>query len=99
MDYSNFLLMTEELSLMAVMLFLLIYDIFSGEKGKQFFQPIALILFTLHIGLNCIPRDAFDAFGGMYHYTPITTWVKTILSIGTLLVLLQSSNWLKGESQ
>ena len=99
MDYSNFLLMTEELSLMAVMLFLLIYDIFSGEKGKRFFQPIALILFTLHIGLNCIPRDAFDAFGGMYHYTPITTWVKTILSIGTLLVLLQASNWLKGENQ
>lgn len=97
MNYSNFLLMTEELSLMAVMLFLLIYDIFSGEKGKRFFQPIALILLTAHIVVNCIPRDAFETFGGMYQYTPMVTYIKTILSIGTLIVFLQANKWVNSE--
>jgi len=32
MDYSSFLQMSEEFSLLAVMIILLVYDIFAGEK-------------------------------------------------------------------
>jgi NADH-quinone oxidoreductase subunit N len=34
----------------------------------------------------------------MYQYTGITTAIKTVLSIATLLVLLQADNWLKTET-
>lgn len=44
MDYSSFLEMKAELSLVAVMVILLIYDLFAGEKGMHWFQPLACIL-------------------------------------------------------
>lgn len=44
MDYSSFLEMKAELSLVAVMVILLIYDLFAGEKGMRWFQPLACIL-------------------------------------------------------
>jgi len=98
MDYTNFLLMREELSLIAVILVLLLADIIGGDKTKRWFQPLAFGLLTAHTVINCLPRDAFDAFGGMYHYTPIMTYLKTILSIGTLIIFLQVNAWLKEEN-
>jgi len=98
MNLTDFLSIREELSLIAVILILLVVDIIGGDKAKRWFQPFALGLFGVHIILNCLPREAFDAFGGMYHYTPIMTYVKTILSIGTLIVFLQVNAWLKEEN-
>lgn len=98
MDYSSFLQMREEFSLLAVMVFLLVYDIFAGEKGSKYFQPIALVLLAAHTILNCIPRDAFEVAGGMYHYVPMQTYVKSILNIGTLIVLLQAHKFLNEDA-
>ena len=98
MDYSSFLQMTEEFSLLGVMIFLLIFDIFAGEKGLKYFQPIALLLLTAHTILNCVPREAFNIAGGMYQYVPMQTYVKTILSIGTIIVLLQSHKFLNEDA-
>jgi len=98
MDYSSFLQMSDEFSLLTVMIFLLIYDIFAGEKGAKNFQPLALVLFSAHIILNFFPRDAFSIAGGMYQYVPIQTYVKAILNIGTLIVLLQAHKFLNGEA-
>jgi NADH-quinone oxidoreductase subunit N len=98
MDYSSFLQMTEEFSLIGVMIFLLIYDIFAGEKALRYFQPVALVLFTVHTLLNCIPREAFSIAGGMYEYVPMQTYVKTILNVGTLIVLLQAHKFLNEDA-
>ncbi len=98
MGYSGFLHMHEEFSLLAVMVFLLIYDIFASEKALKFFQPVALVLFTLHTVFNCIPRDAFELNGGMYQYLPIHTIIKSILNVGTLIVLLQAHKFLNEDA-
>ena len=71
MDYSSFLQMKEEFSLLAVMVFLLVYDIFASEKALRYFQPIALVLFAVHTLLNCVPREAFEVAGGMFQYVPM----------------------------
>lgn len=94
MDYSSFLLMREEFSLLAVMIFLLILDIFASDNARKYFQPVALILFTIHTIVNCMPRDAFEVAGGMYQYVPMQTYIKSILNVGTLIVLLQSHKFL-----
>ena len=52
MVYANFLLMKEEISLVAVIVILLIYDIFGTPKSLKYFQPIACILVGIHILLN-----------------------------------------------
>jgi len=98
MDYSSFLQMSEEFSLLAVMIILLVYDIFASEKELKYFQPVALVLFAAHTLLNCIPREAFSLAGGMFQYVPMQTYVKTILNIGTFIVLLQAHKFLNEDA-
>ena len=98
MDYSNFLMMKEELSLIAVMVILLLYDLMASKNGLRYFQPVACILFGVHTLLNIVPGVAGEAFGGMYQYTPMMGVVKSILNVGTLIVLMQAGGWLAGES-
>lgn len=97
MNYSSFLQLHDEISLLAVIVILLIYDIFASEKAQRYFQPVAIVLFAVHTLLNCVPRDAFEITGGMYKYVPMLTYVKTILNIGTIIVFLQAHHWLNGE--
>lgn len=97
MNYSSFLQLRDELSLLAVIIILLVIDIFSSDGKLKYFQPLVLILFTIHTIINCVPRDAFEIAGGMYRYFPIQTYVKTILNIGTLIIFLQANKWLNGE--
>ncbi|MGB4413436.1 MAG: NADH-quinone oxidoreductase subunit N [Paludibacter sp.] len=97
MNYISFLQLHDELSLLAVLVILLIYDIFAGEKALRYFQPVAIILFAVHTLLNCVPRDPFQVAGGMYQYVPMLTYVKTILNIGTIIIFLQAHHWLNSE--
>ena len=89
--------MKEEISLVAVIVILLIYDIFGTPKSLRYFQPIACILVGIHILLNIWPSPDVTAFGGMYHSTAMGGVMKSILSIGTLLVFMQANNWLSSE--
>ena len=98
MGYSNFLFLKEELSLIAVMLILLVYDLFGSQKSLKYFHPVACVLFLAHTLLNLFPAGTAEAFGGMYVCTPIGSIVKTILNTGTLIVLLQAYNWVNSES-
>lgn len=97
MVYANFLLMKEEVSLVAVIVILLVYDIFGTPKSLKYFQPIACVLVGLHTLLNLAPNAEITAFGGMYHNVPMGSVMKTILNIGTLLVFMQANNWLTSE--
>ena len=84
MGYSNFLFLKEELSLIAVMLILLVYDLFGSQKSLKYFHPVACVLFLAHTLLNLFPAGTAEAFGGMYVCTPIGSIVKTILNtVGT----------------
>ena len=53
MNYiENFLFMRSEVSLLAVILFLLLFDLIAGKKGMKYFQPIAIVVFAVHTILN-----------------------------------------------
>ena len=94
MDYSNFLMLREELSLLVVIILLFFYDTFGSAKSLRYFSGTACVLLTAHIIYTFIPSENCSAFGGMYYGGPIMSVVKTILSVGTLLVFLQSNHWL-----
>lgn len=98
MAYSDFLFLKEELSLIAVMLILLVYDLFGSSKSLKYFHPVACILFLIHTAINFLPTEAVEAFGGMYECSPMGSLVKTILNAGTLIILLQAYNWVNSES-
>ena len=101
MDYSQFLLMKEELSLIAVIVILFIADLFMSpdahkHDGKPMLNtmlPVALLI--VHMLITIVPGPAADAFGGMYHNQPIQSIVKSILSVGTLIVFLMAHEWMR----
>jgi NADH-quinone oxidoreductase subunit N len=93
--FSDFLFLRQEISLMAVFLTLLMYDILASGRGKAYFHLAACALFGLHTALGFVPAEAGSAFGGMYVTSPLTALMKNILSVGTLLVLMQAERWLR----
>ena len=48
-----------------------------------------------HTLITIVPGPAADAFGGMYHNQPIQRIVKSILSVGTLIVFLMAHEWMR----
>lgn len=91
MDYiSNFLFMRSEVSLLAVILFLLLFDLIAGKKGMKYFQPVAIIAFAVHTIWTFLPHEAGISFGGMYDYNPMMSVVKGILNVAVLIVFLQA---------
>lgn len=96
-NYSQVLFMRDELSLTAILLILLVFDLFASERARPWAGSLACGLMGIHILINIFPMQEISAFGGMYDYTPMMTVVKSILSIGTLIVFMQSSRWLNRE--
>ena len=97
MDYSQFLHIRSEISLIAVIMSLLLFDLLAGARMRKYFQPLACLLMLLQIGINLTPGRSAYLFGGMYVHTPMMTAVKNILTVGTLITFLQANTWLKRE--
>lgn len=101
MDYSQFLLLKEELSLILVIVILFVADLFmSPDAHKNDGKPVLntmlpVVLLTIHTLITIVPGPVTDAFGGMYHNQPIQSIVKSILSIGTLIVFLMAHEWMR----
>lgn len=93
--FSDFLLLRQEVSLVAVFIILLMYDLLASGRGKAYFHLTACALLGLHTALGFVPAEAGSAFGGMYVTSPLTVLMKNILSLGALLVLLQADRWLR----
>jgi NADH-quinone oxidoreductase subunit N len=103
MDYSQFLYMKEELSLIVVITIILVADFFmSPDAHKKDGRPrlntsMPIVLMAIHTVINLFPGQPADIFGGMYHYTPMMTIVKSILNLGTLIIFLMSHEWMARE--
>lgn len=99
--------MKPEVSLALALIVLLVADLVMGSKSKQYFQPLALVVFALHTVFcisNCSCTDACcaggaAAFGGMYQTSAIHGFVKNMLNIGTLLVFIFGYEWNKKENK
>ncbi len=81
---------------MAVIILVLLADIIFNEPKRRILQGITCVLLLAQIIVNFIPSDTY-AFGGMYHSDLMSSVFKSILTIGTLLVFMQSDQWLARE--
>jgi NADH-quinone oxidoreductase subunit N len=99
MDLSNYLLMKPELSLTAVFLLLIIYDLFASDNAKKQYFPVACLLFLLHTVYTFFTLETGTSFAGMYATGAAQHAIKCILNVGVLLIFLQANSWLsKPES-
>ena len=96
MDINSILLMHQELSLIAVFLLVFVMDLFLPEKHHYLIRRIVCVLLGIQLVTNLTP-DEIVLFGGMYHSTPMASVMKSILTLGTILVFMQSSDWLKRQ--
>jgi len=95
MDLGGFLLMRQELVLLAVILLLVILEIFMNNKKAL--VNWALVIFGLHTLTGFLPMDEGSLFGGMYQTSQLVHLFKNVLNIGVLIILLQSAEWIKKE--
>ena len=101
MDYSNFLIMNHEISLVVVLIITLLADLIIGGNKKAF-QYLALGLFTIHTVLGFTQWGNVgdeSSFGGMYITSDIHSFVKNFLNLGTIFVFLFGFEWNKTENQ
>lgn len=99
MNYSHlFPCMQAEVTLTAILVLLFLFDLFAGTKQRRWFQPLTCMLMVIHILTNLFPaRETVEVFGGMFRYAPMQSIVKSILSIGTLIVFMQADMWMRRE--
>ena len=71
MNYSQFLNMIPEATLMVVLLITFIADFCSSKSAdRKWFNPLVCLLMVAHIAINIFPTEATEAFGGMYTTGP-----------------------------
>lgn len=90
-------LMRPEMLLLAQVVFLLLFDLFAPDRARRHTDAVACALFLASIAVGFLPSTTGEAFGGMFTVTAMTQVVKNVLSIGLLLVFLQSRVWLSDE--
>lgn len=103
MNYSQFLYMMPEITLVVLLLVTFVADFATSQKirtlaptdkRRSWFNPMICLLMFAHILINLFPIETHTVFGGMYIATPAIGVIKTILAFGTLIVLIQSKEWL-----
>lgn len=96
MNYSEFLGMGAELSLVVLIILLFLYDTFAPSKCGKYLPATAIVLLVLQTLFMAFSENTGESlFGGMYVSTSMTAAAKIILNIGTILVFIQSVPWLK----
>ena len=81
MDYSQFLIMRGEISLLLVFLLIFLFDTFGGKKSLKGLSITACVLFALHTVWNIIPVDSATAFGGMYQTSTLYRHIDCFVTI------------------
>ena len=98
MNYSDFLKMIPEATLLAILLVFFVADFVSARQAdRKWFNPLACILLFAQTILCLLPLGGTEAFGGMYQTTPATHAMKAILTLGTLIVFIMSRAWVTSD--
>lgn len=99
MNWNMLFIMRHEVLLAVLILYQLVADINEGKTNNRVvhFTIWAFLIFTI---IGFLPSESATYFGSMYIADPLRILLKNILAVSTLIVLLQSSTWLrKTENQ
>ncbi len=95
MNIDSFLLMRHEILLLAVILLLIVAEIFISQHKKSSIVHLAIFLFGIHTLIGFLTIDFGSLFGGMFHTNALIHFFKNVLNVGVLILLLQSGDWLQ----
>jgi len=95
MEISNFLLMRQEILLLAIVLLLLVAEIFISQNKKSSIVHLGILLFGIHTITGFFAIEESSLFGGMFRTNALIHFFKNVLNIGVFVLLLQSADWLQ----
>lgn len=98
MNWTSFFIMRNEILLLALILIMLVLEIFSNPEQKKGLINIALGLFFVHTLIGFFPNQTGELFGGSFRTNGLIDFFKNVLNVGVLIILLQSVDWLKEKT-
>jgi len=99
MNFSDLLLMRNELLLITAVIIILVADMaFGNDKREQYYILSVFVIFLSAVA-GLFPAGTGSLFGGMYYAGPMQIMMKNILNFSTVIILLQSWGWLNQEDQ
>ncbi len=99
MDYSQFLNMIPEATLMLALIIVFCADFaLSKSERKTYVLSILTGALLLCQMVPCFMAEPTSAFGGLYVSSAIVNVMKTVLTLGTFIVVVMSQSWLKNNA-
>ena len=99
MDYSQFLNMIPEATLMLALIIVFCADFaLSKSPRKTYVLSILTGARLLCQLVPCFMAEPAVAFGGLYVSSAIVNVMKTVLTLGTFIVVVMSQSWLKNNA-
>lgn len=95
MDLNSFIAMRQEIFLLAILLLLIVGEIFIHKDKKGSIVHLALFLFGIHTIVGFFAIEESILIGGMFRTNTLIHLFKNVLNVGVLIVLLQSADWIQ----
>ncbi|PJB12882.1 MAG: NADH-quinone oxidoreductase subunit N [Flavobacteriales bacterium CG_4_9_14_3_um_filter_40_17] len=95
MTLDSFSFMRHEILLLAVIILLLIAEIFIPKNKKSNIVHLVVLLFGVHTVVGIFPMGEESLFGGMFRTNNLIHFFKNVLNIGVFILLLQSTDWIQ----
>ncbi len=89
-----FLLMKSELMVTAIIFLLLFIKVGKGMQNERLL-PLIQLLLLLNVIFGFFFNQEGNAFGDMFHSTPMIVFEKNILNVGVYLISMLFSDWFK----
>lgn len=95
MNLNSIIAMRQEIFLLAILLLLIVGEIFIHKDKKGSIVHLALFLFGIHTIIGFFAIEETSLFGGMFRTNTLIHFFKNALNIGVFIVLLQSADWIQ----
>ncbi|HJS56211.1 MAG TPA: NADH-quinone oxidoreductase subunit N [Chitinophagaceae bacterium] len=89
------ILMKQELAITLIIFVLLFVKLGKEEPNNSWLINFVNILLTLNLASGFFAQQEGTLFGDMFRTNELLTFEKNLLNLGTLIISLQSYNWLK----
>ena len=100
MNYGQFLHMIPEATLVAILIIVFFADfaLYRSEKKSRTLYILTAALMLLQL-VPCALAEPTSAFGGLYVTSQMANVMKTILTAGTLIVIIMAQPWIEAAGR
>ena len=100
MNYGQFLQMIPEATLVAILIIVFFADfaLYRSEKKSRTLYILTAALMLLQL-VPCALAEPTSAFGGLYVTSQMANVMKTILTAGTLIVIIMAQPWIENAGR